>query len=99
MTTKKRTEAPIKVRINIRPLVERVGIEKPHHLWLAYGGSKSTAGTLWYGNITSIQFQTIEKLLTIFRREDPAMYSSIVHHLNESGLFIVEDGNGSGSRT
>lgn len=94
MTTRAKTKSAesIRVRINIKPLAEKVGIEKPHHLWQAFGGSKSTAISLWDGNIIGINFDTMERLLAIFRKGDPVMYRSIAGHLNASGLFVVEEG-------
>lgn len=68
-----------KVGLDIQSHARKVGITKAYHLWLAFGGSKSTASSLWRGYIDSIQFATIEKLMTILKISNPG------------GLFSVEE--------
>jgi hypothetical protein len=80
----------IKVRLSIQDALRRIGIEKPHHLWLRFGGSKTTPIQLWEGLVEGVNFLTLERLLTIIRDEDPRAYEKMIHHLNASGLFAVE---------
>ena len=79
----------IKVKLNMQELLRKVGIDKPHALWLKMGGSKSTPGTLWEGTVEGVQFNSLERILSIVRDSDPGLCGSVVECLNKSGIFTV----------
>jgi hypothetical protein len=85
-------EQSTKVRLKVQAALKSVGINKPHHLWLAIGGSKSTPGTLWNGTVDGIQFDTLERLLGIFKGSNAVLYENMVGHLKASNLFEVIEG-------
>jgi hypothetical protein len=79
----------IRVKLDIQDLMLKVGIDKPHKLWLVFGGSKSTPGTLWEGSVTGIQFNSLERILRIVRDNNPDDFERVMSHLNASGIFKV----------
>ena len=84
----------IKIRLNIKDLLTKVGIDKPHHLWKEFGGSKSTPKTLLEGTVEGIQFNSLERILDIVRENDPRDFEKVMNHLNASGIFEVTPGDG-----
>lgn len=82
----------IRVKLNIQDLMLKVGIDKPHKLWLGFGGSKSTPKTLLKGTVEAIQFNSLERILRIVRDGDPKLFEEVIGHLNASGIFEVSGG-------
>jgi hypothetical protein len=82
----------ISVKLNIQDLMVEVGIDKPHKLWLAFGGSKSTPKTLLEGTVAGVQFNSLERILDIVRNSDQRLFGEIISHLNASRIFEVSEG-------
>ena len=73
----------VRIRLSIRQYAVLLGIKSAYALWKQFGGSKSTTAKLWKGDVTALNFDTMEKLCTILRCDPVKLFS--VEEIKENG--------------
>lgn len=83
----------ISIRFNIKDILTRIGIKNASRLWEELQGSigsKMTAYSIYEGKVTGINFDTLEKVLTLVRRKDPDYYRLLMQRLNTTEIFLAD---------